>query len=71
MIAFHRVLIGTAILFFALLACWELSIYTGGGGDGVTLALTIGSAAAALGLGYYLKNLKRFLGRHGGTPERR
>jgi hypothetical protein len=61
MIAFHRVLIGTAILFFTMLAFWELSIYTGGGGNGVTLGLAIGSAAAAAGLGYYLKNLKRFL----------
>jgi hypothetical protein len=63
MIVFHRVLIGTAILFFTMLAFWELSIYTGGGGGAWTLPLAIGSAAAAIGLGYYLKNLKRFLGR--------
>jgi hypothetical protein len=63
MIVFHRVLIGTAILFFTTLAFWELSIYTGGGGGPWTLPLAIGSAVAAIGLGYYLKNLKRFIGR--------
>jgi hypothetical protein len=63
MIGFHRVLIGTAILFFTMLAFWELSIYTGGGGGRWTLPLAIGSGAAAAGLGYYLKNLKRFLGK--------
>jgi hypothetical protein len=62
-IVFHRILIGTAILFFAVLAFWELSIYTGGGAGPWTLPLAIGSAAAAIGLGYYLANLKRFLGR--------
>lgn len=63
MIAFHRALIATAILFFATLAFWELSIYTGGGASAWTLPLAIGSAVAAIGLGYYLKNLKRFLGK--------
>jgi hypothetical protein len=63
MIGFHRVLIGTAILFFAMFSFWELSIYTGGGATRWTLPLAIGSAVAAVGLGYYLKNLKRFLNR--------
>jgi len=62
MIWFHRVLIGTAIAFFTMLAVWEVRIYRLEG-DVTALALGLGSAAVALLLGYYLVNLKRFLGR--------
>ena len=62
MIAFHRFLIGTAILFCAIFAVWSIVAYRADGGA-VPLALGIGFAAAGAGLGYYLKNLGRFLGR--------
>lgn len=62
MIAFHRALIGTAIFFFTMFAFWELSVYLDGR-SALALVLAIGSALVAVGLGYYLKNLRRFLGR--------
>jgi hypothetical protein len=60
MITFHRVLIGTAILFCVGFAAWSLTAYRAGGG---TSQLIIGGAfaLAAVGLVYYLKNLRRFL----------
>lgn len=62
MIWFHRILIGTAIAFFTMFAVLEVRLYRFGGGT-VALALGIGSAVAAILLGYYLINLRRFLGR--------
>ena len=62
MITFHRFLIATAIIFCVVFATWSASAYQRDGGGG-TLALAIAFATAALALGYYLKNLKRFLGR--------
>jgi len=61
-ITFHRVLIGTAILFCLGFAAWAGVTYRAQGGGG-SLALAIGFGAAGLGLGYYLRHLNRFLGR--------
>jgi hypothetical protein len=61
MIAFHRFLIGTAIAFFAVFAWWSIDAYRDGGSV-LLLLLGVLSALVAAGLGYYLKNLKRFLG---------
>ena len=62
MIAFHRFLIGTAIIFCAGFAIWAIVAYRT---DGSALPLVLGVAFAGAGaaLGYYLKNLRRFLGR--------
>jgi hypothetical protein len=68
MIAFHRFLIGTAIVFCALLGVWMLSAYWGNG-NAVLLVLGVTFGVAALGLSYYLRNLNRFLGR-GTKPSR-
>jgi len=62
MIAFHRILIGTAILFCAGFALWAiLAFRADGGAEPLVLGVTF--ALAAAGLSYYLKNLRRFLGR--------
>jgi hypothetical protein len=55
MIPFHKLLIGTAVLFCAGFALW--SVWRG------SLALGLGFAVLAAGLGYYLRHLQRFLGR--------
>ena len=55
MIPFHRVLITTGILFCAGFAIW--SIWRG------AMALGIGFGALGVGLTYYLRHLKRFIGR--------
>jgi len=55
MIPFHKLLIGTGVIFCAGFAAW--SLWRG------ALPLGIGFAVLAVGLGYYLTNLKRFLGR--------
>ena len=62
MIIFHRFLIGTAILFCAGFAVWAFTAYRAAGGA-VALALAVCFAVAAAVLGYYLKNLDRFLRR--------
>jgi hypothetical protein len=62
LIPFHRVLISAGILF-----CGGFAVYTGvlagreGGGAGMYLLSAV-FAAFALALGYYLWNLKRFVG---------
>jgi hypothetical protein len=61
-IPFHRVLIATAILFCGGFALWALGQYVELKRPGM-LALTIVFAFLALALAYYLRNLKRFLGR--------
>jgi len=61
-IPFHRVLIATAILFCGGFALWSLGQYVVVKRPGM-LALTIIFAILALALAYYLRNLKRFLGR--------
>lgn len=62
MIAFHRVLIATAILFCGGFAVWSIVAFRASGGL-LPLGLGIIFALAAALLGYYLKNLRRFLGR--------
>jgi len=61
LIAFHRLLIGTAIVFGFGFSIWELLSYRQ---TGEVQALITGalSFVVSLLLAYYLKNLKRFLG---------
>lgn len=60
LILFHRILIGTAIVFGIGFAAWEFLNYrqTGALSD---LLIGVGSAVAAALFAYYLKNLKRFV----------
>lgn len=62
MIPFHRFLIGTAILFCLGFAAYAAAAYRASGATG-ELALAVVFGIAGLGLGYYLKNLNRFLHR--------
>jgi len=62
MIPFHRLLISTAVVFCAGFALWAGWDYRASG-EGLTLVMAIVSAAAAAALSYYLRHLKRFLGR--------
>lgn len=62
MIPFHRVLITTAIVFCGGFALWALAQYVVSQRSGM-MALAIIFALLAVALGYYLRNLKRFLGR--------
>ena len=62
MIAFHRFLIGTAILFCAGFSVWALLAFRANGGA-MLLVLGISFAVGTLALSYYLKNLRRFLHR--------
>lgn len=62
MIPFHRFLIGTAIVFCAGFALWTYGAYQTSGGA-IFRVLSTGFGVAAVALGYYLMNLKRFLGR--------
>lgn len=55
MIPFHKLLISTGIAFCAGFALWALFAHS------LSLALVFAAAAAALG--YYLRHLRRFLGR--------
>lgn len=61
-VAFHRVLIGTGILFCGLFASWEAAAYARGGRT-LDLVLAILFGAIAAGLVYYLAHLDRFLDR--------
>lgn len=62
MIPFHRLLISTAIAFCAGFALWAVLSYRQTG-EGITLVMAFTSALAAAALAYYLRHLKRFLGR--------
>ena len=62
MIPFHRLLIGTAIVFCAGFAGWAGWRFRMSGSVG-TLALSLAFLVAAATLTYYLRHLKRFLGR--------
>lgn len=62
MIPFHKLLIGTAIAFCAGFALWAGWSYRTSGNVG-TLALALTFALAAVALSYYLRHLRRFLGR--------
>jgi len=61
-IPFHRLLIGTGIVFSGGFALWAFVRFRQ---DSSTfmLMLAIGFALAALALYYYLRHLRRFLGR--------
>jgi hypothetical protein len=61
-IPFHRFLIGTAILFCVGFAIWAFAAYRATGGT-LQLALGVVFTIAGGALGYYLKNLDRFLHR--------
>lgn len=61
-VSFHRVLIGTGILFCGLFAAWEAAAYARDGGL-LDLVLAILFGAIAAGLVYYLAHLDRFLDR--------
>jgi hypothetical protein len=61
MIHFHRVLIATAILFCAGFSVRSLVVY-GATGDGLSLAMFVAFLIATGALGFYLLNLRRFLG---------
>jgi len=54
-IPFHKLLIGTGVLFCAGFAVW--SLWRG------SMVLGVGFALLAVGLTYYLSHLKRFIGR--------
>ena len=62
MIAFHRVLIATAIAFCAGMTLWGLAEWRADGGAG-SVAMASGFALAGVLLSYYLRNLRRFLHR--------
>jgi hypothetical protein len=62
MIPFHRFLITTAILFCVGFAAWAFVAYRVSG-SGADLGFALAFAVAGAGLGYYLKNLNRFLHR--------
>jgi hypothetical protein len=55
MIPFHRVLITTGIVFCAGFAMWALLRGQ--------MVLGIGFGVLGVGLGYYLRHLRRFIGR--------
>ena len=55
MIPFHRILITTGIVFCALFAAW--CVWRG------SVALGIGFAVLGAALAYYLRHLRRFIGR--------
>ncbi|MGH7262608.1 MAG: hypothetical protein ACREH7_01625 [Candidatus Rokuibacteriota bacterium] len=60
LIVFHRILIGTAIVFGVGFAIWELLTYRQTGAV-ENLLIGIGAAIISGFFAYYLKNLKRFV----------
>jgi hypothetical protein len=62
MIPFHRFLITTAILFCVGFASWAFVAYRASGA-GTDLGFAVAFAIAGAALGYYLRNLNRFLHR--------
>ena len=60
LIIFHRILIGTAVVFGVGFAVWEFLAYRQTGAV-ENLLIGIGAAVVAVALGYYLKNLRRFV----------
>ena len=62
MIPFHRLLISTAVAFCAGFALWSGWDFRQSRNIG-TLAVTLAFGVAAVALTYYLRHLKRFLGR--------
>jgi hypothetical protein len=60
LIIFHRILIGTAVVFGAGFAVWEFLAYRRTGAA-ENLLIGAGAVLVAVALGYYLNNLKRFV----------
>ncbi len=58
----HKILIGTAIAFFAFFALWELRDY-GASGDLFSLVWSVAAAAGALAFAAYLRRYVRALER--------
>ena len=61
LIAFHRFLIGSAIVFCGGFAGWEFRAYSASGETG-TLVMGVVFVFLTLGLVFYLWRLRRFLG---------
>lgn len=62
LIGFHKVLIGTGILFCAGFAVWQVLAFSGDGSwSRIAVAATF--AAGTVALGVYLARLDRYLGR--------
>jgi hypothetical protein len=57
----HRILIGAAILFGIFFTAWQAARFRTTG-QVEHLVVAVISAVITLGLGYYLKNLSRFVG---------
>lgn len=62
LIAFHKVLITTAIIFSLGFSIWAFQAYSQRGDTGM-LILAMGSVLAFVVLAVYLRHLRRFLGR--------
>ena len=62
MIPFHRLLIATAIVFCAGFSAWAAWNYRQSG-EVLMLVTALAFAVATVALGYYLRHLRRFLGR--------
>ncbi|MGH7700161.1 MAG: hypothetical protein ACREMJ_06540 [Gemmatimonadales bacterium] len=62
MIPFHKLLISSGIVFCAGFALWALVQYVRAG-QAASLGLALVFTIAAAALGYYLRHLRRFLGR--------
>jgi len=60
MIAFHRTLITTAIIFCTLFAVWSFREWQGSHST-FSMAAALAFGVFAVGLSVYLANLKRFL----------
>ncbi|MBI3015119.1 MAG: hypothetical protein HYY65_08700 [Candidatus Tectomicrobia bacterium] len=60
LVIFHKILIGTAVLFGLGFSGWEFLSYrrTGHVED---LVISVSAVMISAALGYYLRNLKRFL----------
>ena len=61
LIVAHRILIGAAILFGVFYAVWEAVAYRRTH-EATHLVIAVVAAVITLAMGYYLKNLKRFVG---------
>ena len=62
MILFHRLLIGSFIVFALAFAGWSFVTYRTSGSS-MALSMALLSTVAAAGFSYYLRHLQRFLGR--------
>jgi len=59
LITAHRILIGTAVIFFLVFAAWELREYVRTG-DGWSVVRAAVSATASIGWALYLRTVKPF-----------